>query len=162
MDYRLQIYEKGAYVLHMLRMMLYDWDTGSDQRFRDLMREFFRDHQGGNASTEDFLAAVSKAFGQPMDWFFDQWVYGIGVPKYDADLDGRQREGQWRLQGRIRQKRVPEGFRMPVPVRVRYKDGTTEVLRIQVDAAEVPVDLPLRARPDKIELNPMRSVLARR
>lgn len=162
LDYRVQIYEKGAYVLHMLRMMLIDWDSGDDTRFRDMMRGFYDDHRNSHASTESFLAAVSAAFGEPMDWFFEQWVYGIGVPKYDDDLDPRQVGGEWRLQGRIRQKEVPEGFRMPLPILLEYPDGSSEVVRVMVDAAEVDVDLPILARPDDIEVNPMWAVLARR
>ncbi len=162
LDYRLQVYEKGAYVVHMLRMMLIDWDSGDDSRFRELMRGFYHDHRDTHASTEDFLAAVSEAFDEPMDWFFDQWVYGIGIPKYDADLEPHRVGGSWRLQGRIRQRDVPAGFRMPVPIRVTYRDESSEVFRVQVDASQVDVDLPLAGRPDEVELNPMWSVLARR
>ena len=159
-DYRLQVYEKGAYVLHMLRMMLLDWDTGEDTRFREMMRAFYAAHRGSTASTEQFLQAVEAAFGEPMDWFFEQWVYGAAVPRYDPDLKARRVAGAWRLRGRVRQRNVPDTFRMPVPVRVRYRDGTTEVFRLLLDRPEVPVDLPLRARPAKIEFNPLHAVLA--
>ena len=42
MDYRLLVYEKGAFILHMIRMMLADLETGNDHRFRELMRQFRR------------------------------------------------------------------------------------------------------------------------
>ena len=86
-DYRLIVYEKGAFILHMLRMLLMDLETGDDERFRAMMRRFTSDHVGGVASTRSFEAAVNEAFGEPMDWFFDQWVYGVDVPEYRPDLD---------------------------------------------------------------------------
>ena len=86
-DYRLLVYEKGAFILHMLRMLLLDLETGEDERFRALMRGFMQNHVGGVASTRSFEAAVTAAFGEPMDWFFDQWVYGVDVPTYRPDLD---------------------------------------------------------------------------
>ena len=87
-DYRLIAYEKGAFILHMLRMLLLDVETGDDARFRALMRRFMSDHVGGVAvNTRAFEAAVTEAFGEPMDWFFEQWVYGVNVPVYRPDLD---------------------------------------------------------------------------
>ena len=87
MEYQLLAYEKGALVLHMLRTMLLDPDTGDDGRFLAMMRGFAQAHAGGVASTAAFEAAVSEAFNEPMDWFFDQWVYGTEVPTYRPDLD---------------------------------------------------------------------------
>ena len=159
-DYRILAYEKGAFVLHMLRMMLLDWDTGDDSRFRAMMTAFYQRHRGGQPSTEDFRAAVEEAFGDPMRWFFDQWVYGTDVPTYRHDLDTDRTAEGWRLRGEIRQEKVPDTFRMPVPIRVTYRDGTEEVLVVQVSEPRVPVDLPLRAEPEDVEFNPTEAVLA--
>ena len=82
LDHRLLVYEKGAFILHMIRMLLLDLETGDDGRFKELMRGFAGDNAGGVASTRSFEAAVAKAFGEPMDWFFDQW----GLRRRRADL----------------------------------------------------------------------------
>ena len=118
-DYQILVYEKGAFILHMLRMMLMDLETGEDTRFREMMRQFVRDHREAPASTRSFEAAVERAFGEPMDWFFDQWVYGVDVPTYRPDLEVSpvaDQQPPWLLHGTVRQEDVPGAFHMPVPV----------------------------------------------
>ena len=163
-DHRILIYEKGAYVLHMLRSMLLDWETGDDTRFRELMRGYVAAHLGREMSTRSFEDAVAEAFGEPMGWFFDQWVYGVDVPTYRVDLDVSRVVDQpspFVLHGRIRQEDVPDGFRMPVPIRLTFDDRPPIVHHVLVDAPEVSVELPLPARPDDIEFNAGHAVLAR-
>ncbi len=164
MDYRLLIYEKGAYVLHMLRMMLLDLDTGNDDRFRELMRSFVADHQQTPASTQSFETAVASVFGEPMEWFFDQWVYGVDVPTYRPDLDVVRtidRPDPYVLHGHIRQDDVPDGFRMPVPIVIRFDEHPPLSQRVWVDAESVEVEIPLPAEPSDIEFNYHYGVLAR-
>ena len=177
-DYRLIAYEKGAFILHMLRMLLLDLETGDDERFRALMRRFMGDHVGGVANTRLFEEAVTEAFGEPMDWFFDQWVYGVDVPVYRPDLDvvdarptgaagaarelqdAALREAPFVLRGTIRQDEVPAGFRMPVPIRVTFDDRPPMLRRIWIDQPEVTVEIPLPAEPDRVEFNWRHGVLA--
>ena len=163
-DHRVLIYEKGAYVLHMLRSMLLDWETGDDTRFRELMRGYAAAHMGREMSTRSFEDAVAEAFGEPMGWFFDQWVYGVDVPTYRVDLDVSRvldQPAPFVLHGRVRQEGVPEGFRMPVPIRLTFDDRPPIVHHVLVDAAEVSVELPLPARPADVEFNAEHAVLAR-
>ena len=159
-DFRILVYEKGAFVLHMLRMLRYDWETGDDEPFRRLMRTFQARFATGHATTEDFLDAVEEAYGEDMLWFFDQWVYGTDLPEYRPDLEARQVNGEWRLQGSIAQNKTSHDFRMPLPVRVHLSDGTSQVVIIPVAGSGVQVDEPLRGPVDRIEINPLESVLA--
>ncbi|MCY4027126.1 MAG: M1 family aminopeptidase [Acidobacteria bacterium] len=163
-DYRLLAYEKGALILHMLRMLLVDLETGDDTRFREMMRAFVRDHTGGVANTRRFEEAVTRAFGEPMDWFFDQWVYGIDVPTYRPDLTVSplvDAERPFALHGTIRQENVPDGFRMPVPIRLEFRDRPPETHRVWVDAEAVEVEIPIPERPTEITFNHLHAVLAR-
>ena len=162
-DYRLLAYEKGAYVLHMLRMMLLDPETRDDEAFRQMMRGFVKDFRGGIANTDDFEAAVSEAFGEPMDWFFDQWVYGTEVPTYELDLDlvaTNDAGSPYALRGEVRQKGVSDGFRMPVPIRFAFDDRDPIVRRVWIDEERVEIDVPLPARPSDYEFNWLYAVLA--
>ena len=162
-DYQILVYEKGAFILHMLRMMLTDIETGDDTRFREMMRQFVRDHHEAPASTRSFEAAVEQAFGAPMGWFFDQWVYGVDVPTYRPDLDVTRVADQqppWLLHGTIRQEDVPDTFSMPVPILLRFADRPPQVHRIQMDAPSVEVEIPLPAEPTDIEFNYRHAVLA--
>ena len=163
-DHRILVYEKGAFVLHMLRSMLLDPATGDDERFRELMRTYAADHVGGIMSTRSFEAAVERAFGEPMDWFFDQWVYGVEVPTYRPDLEVSpvvDSPSPFVLHGRIRQDDVSDGFRMPVPIRLTFDDHPPMTHRIWVDADEVMVELALPARPTRVEFNYQHAVLAK-
>jgi aminopeptidase N len=164
MDYRLLIYEKGAFVLHMLRTMLMDLDTGDDTRFRELMRTFVADHLHGVASTRSFETAVTEAFGESMAWFFDQWVYGVDVPTYRPDLEVTETIDQdypFILHGTIRQEDVPGDFRMPVPIVVQFDDHPPLVQRVWVEGQSVEVEIPLPAEPREVEFNYHYGVLAR-
>ena len=163
-DHRVLVYEKGAYVLHMLRSMLLDPETGDDERFKALMRTYAGDHMRGIMSTRSFEAAVTAAFGEPMDWFFDQWVYGVEVPTYRPDLDVSpvvDGLSPFVLHGRIRQDDVSDGFKMPVPIRLTFDEHPPMTHRIWVDADEVRVELPLPARPRDIKFNYRHAVLAK-
>src|SRR5205823_3420449 len=64
--YRRLVYPKGAFVLHMLRMMMWDSKT-QDQRFKEMMRDFVQTYANKVATTEDFKAAVEKHMTKEMD-----------------------------------------------------------------------------------------------
>jgi Peptidase family M1 domain len=65
-SYRHLIYPKGAYILHMIRQMMWDRQAG-DQRFKDTMRDFVSTYNGSAATTEDFKAMVEKHMSTNMD-----------------------------------------------------------------------------------------------
>ena len=163
-DYRLLVYEKGAFILHMIRMMLMDLETGDDGRFRELMSRFVDEHRQQPATTRAFEAAVTRAFGEPMDWFFDQWVYGVDVPTYRPDLEVSPVTDQdlpYLLHGTVRREDVPDDFRMLVPIALRFDDRPPIVRSIWVDADTVEVEIPLPAEPEDIEFNYQYAVLAK-
>src|SRR5258705_11755918 len=71
-NYALTTYQKGAWVLHMLRNMMLDSRTMSEDRFKAMMRNFYETYRGNRATTLDFQRVVEQHVGRPMDWFFDQ------------------------------------------------------------------------------------------
>ena len=163
LDYRLLVYEKGAFVLHMLRMMLIELETGDDELFRKLMRDFFGEHLFSSATTIAFEMAVTEAFGTPMDWFFDQWVHGVNIPTYRPELEVSpltDSADPFLLHGRIQQENVPNGFRMPVPIVIRFEDRPPITHRLWVDADTVDIEIPLPAQPSEILFNYHHGVLA--
>jgi len=70
------VYQKGAWVLHMLRHVL------GDEIFFQSLLAYRDEYQFRTASTEDFQGVVEEVWGQDLEWFFDQWIYGIGRPSY--------------------------------------------------------------------------------
>src|SRR5436309_14796181 len=61
------IYPEDAYILHMMRMMMWDRRTG-DENFKTTMHDFVQTYTNRAASTEDFKAMVEKHMTQEMDW----------------------------------------------------------------------------------------------
>ena len=67
-------YDKGGWVLHMLRGLL------GDEVFFDGIREYYRRYLHQTVLTEDFQAVMEEASGEDLDWFFSQWLLEPGYP----------------------------------------------------------------------------------
>ncbi len=160
-DYSTLVYEKGAFVLHMLRNMLMDFKTFSDEKFIALLKDFVSSYYGKNASTSDFQKIVEKHLGEDMDWFFRQWVYGIEVPKYIYSYSTEKVGDKYQVTVKVRQENVSPDFKMQVPVVVVYKPEGYSIFRIWVDKPEIEVKLPpVPMEVKEIVFNPFESVLA--
>ena len=129
--YRRLVYCKGAYILHMIRMMMWDSKTG-DQNFKELMRDFVRTYAGKAATTEDFKAMVEKhmtpalnaAGDGKMDWFFNEYVYGTALPTYSFSSSfEKDANGDVVLGFTLTQSGVDDKFLMVVPVYFELADG---------------------------------------
>ena len=118
---RAMIYSKGAYVVHMLRMMMYEeGGPDPDAPFKAMMTDFVKTWSGRNPSTEDFKAIAEKHITRDMnlagdgklDYFFNQWVYGTDIPTLTSKLEATDiGGGKYRIAGTITQAGVPPEFR---------------------------------------------------
>lgn len=164
---RYMIYPKGAYILHMLRMMMYDKKAkDGDERFRAMMQDFVKTYYNDDITTEDFKRIVDKYITPDMDidgngrmdWFFNEWVYGTDVPTYQFDY---QINGT-KLSGRIMQSGVSDNFRMLVPVYVDFGKGWVRLGSARL-LGNSSVDLPgitLPQTPKRVALAALNDVLA--
>jgi hypothetical protein len=155
------IYHKGAYILHMLRMMLYDYKNQSDERFISMMKDYARTHYLKNATTKSFQAIVEKHFGEKMDWFFNQWVYGTEVPTYEfSHILKPTNDGKFLLNMAVTQKRVSPDFKMPFPILINFEKGYNVItLNVEgVNTVEHNAIIPIK--PKSIIPNPWHAVLA--
>ena len=157
--YELTTYQKGAWVLHMLRNMMMDTRTMSEDRFKAMMRDFYETYRGKRASTLDFQRTVEKHVGQPMDWFFNDWVYGTAVPTYTFSWGTTRDSTGITAHVRVRQDDVPDGFAMYVPILIKFDDGEA-IGRIRVRGATTDGSFRLPAQPKTMQLSPFESVLA--
>ena len=129
--YQALVYPKGAYILHMIRMMMFDRQTG-DARFQAMIKDFVQTHYNQNVSTEDFKQSVEKHITKEMDvdkngkldWFFDEWVYGTEMPEYRFEY---QIGGDGSLAGRITQSNVSPKFVMLVPIYIDLGKGWVKI-----------------------------------
>jgi hypothetical protein len=167
-------YAKGAYILAMLRSMMYGADSGSkesDQRFIDTMHDFVESHRTIPASTESFKAVVEKHITPQMDlqgnkrldWFFNEWVYGTQVPRYKFayDLSGTP-DGKTKLHMTLTQSEVDENFAMLVPIFGDFGRGMVRLGQIRVIGnSERSADVVLPAQPKKVAYNAYKEILER-
>lgn len=124
------IYPKGAYILHMLREMMYDNKTGDDH-FRAMLQDFTRTYADRIATTEDFKTIVEKHMTQnmdldgnhTMDWFFNEWVYGTALPRYSFDSSFENQNGNLVMKFKLTQSNVDANFKMRVPIYLEMADG---------------------------------------
>ncbi|HSM03552.1 MAG TPA: M1 family aminopeptidase [Longimicrobiales bacterium] len=161
-DYGTVVYQKGAWVIHMLRNLFIDLETMDESRFRALLRDVATRYKGRRITTVEFQAVVEEHLGGvDMQWFFDQWVHGSDVPTYRWATRGEEVEGGYKLTLRVRQEDVPDDFRMVVPVTLDFGAEGSATVRVMVTGPVTEVDLPLLPRePDDIRFNDYASVLA--
>jgi len=169
------MYEKGAYVVHMLRMMMRDpTKPNPDAAFIAMMKDFLDTYAGKNPSSSDFQSVVERHMTRPMDaagngrmeWFFSQWVDGIEIPKLTSDLHAVDAGGgKYRIVGTVAQEYVSPGFHTVVPI---YLDmGADKIARLgQVQITgqtpvKIDVAISLPSAPRKIVINALHDVLAR-
>jgi hypothetical protein len=161
--YGSQVYGKGALVLHMLRGMLRD-QTGSDQAFIDVLRDFLHTYRGQAPSTGDFEAVLTRHVPGDWSWFFDEWVDGMGIPAYRWSYDvaaAPKAGGPYVATLKVRESDVPPGFKMSVPVAIEYPDGHTERRRVMVDGPEKSFPLAFSSRPKSLTFNADSEVLSK-
>jgi hypothetical protein len=169
---RYLIYPKGAYILHMIRMMMWDRKEG-DARFFAMMRDFADTYANKTASTEDFKAVVEKHMtplmnmtqNHKLDWFFNEYVYGIGLPRYKFEYSFDPiNAGKIKMHIRLTQSEVGKDFMMPVPMYLELANGT--VLRIGAvnmngnSTFEQDAELPLQQMPKRAMINYYYDVLS--
>jgi hypothetical protein len=167
--YAAVVYNKGAYVLHMLRSMMWDSKT-NDKAFIDMMHDFVEQHLNRNASTESFKLIAEKHMTPAMDvegnhklnWFFRQWVYGTQLPRYKFEPTlTAAADGKWQLKASLTQSEVDENFTMLVPV---YADFDGKVVRLgnvrmKGNSTLDNIQVLLPAKPKRVMINANHDIL---
>ncbi len=168
--YSVVVYKKGGYILHMLRMMLFD-PRGQDPeaRFIAMMQDFCRTFQNKPASTEDFKAVAEKYMTPTMDldgnhrldWFFRQYVYDTGVPHYGFRYTVQEAGGgKWKVAGTITQSGVPAGWKDILRLYIRASNRTAPLGWIATTGTDTPFEFLLPMKPEKLSVNESEDLLA--
>jgi len=160
--YDVMIYEKGAWVFHMLRILMLDLGGMRDDLFTETMQDFYQSFRGRRATTEDFQRIVEKHAGIPMDWFFDEWVRGTAIPTYHVAWTAQPRpDGRYTVRMRVTQEHVPHDFRMSVLVSADLGQNRFAHFRVFVTGDQTEYASPLLpAAPKAITFNELHSVMA--
>jgi hypothetical protein len=163
-------YPKGAYVLQMLRSLMYDADD-KDKAFIVMMHDFVETHREHPATTESFKAVAEKHMTKLMDlqkngrldWFFDEWVYGTQVPRYHFDYQvAPQDGGKVKVHMTITQSEVDDHFAMIVPVFADFGKGWVRIGQLgAIGNSSHSTDVILPSQPKKVGLNVNKDILER-
>ncbi len=152
----------------MLRMMLYDYRSQEPEaRFIAMMKDFCETYNKA-ASTEDFKAIVEKHMtpsmdvdgNHRMDWFFNQYVYGTGIPQYEFHYKVEPAEGKWKVTGNLVQNGVPEGWKDVLPIYMHPGGRTVRLGFISAGGKNTPFDFLLPFQPGQLTINDNEDILA--
>ena len=146
-------YQKGSWVLHMLRGRL-----GDDAFFKGL-RAYYRAHEHATASTEDLRAALEKASNSNLKEFFARWVYAAGHPHYEVLWRwqrGKNRRGVLTIN--LKQIQPDAPFLDPLQVEIVTAKGTQRTT-IKPEGRETTISLPTTSQPTRVTIDPDEFVL---
>lgn len=117
-------YQKGGWVLHMLRRKI------GDEAFWRGIREYYATYQNSNALSEDLQRIMEKVSGQKLDTFFEQWLFLPGFPKVEVRIQPSAKRNKYEMT--VRQTQEGETFEFPLKIALNGEDGTTETITIDV------------------------------
>ena len=141
-------YQKGAWVLHMLRRLLGEevWWAG--------IRAFYIRHQNGNALTRDFRNVMEEVSGKDLSRFFEQWIFQPGQPKYEGTWHYDDSTGRLAIQ--IDQTQTDGTlFRMPVEIGIYFQgESSPRIEVLDLDEKENRFSLAVDAAVRDVVLDP--------
>ena len=147
--FRALVYNKGAAVLHMLRLLL-----GDEPFFRGL-RLFYEERRYQKAGTEDLERAMETASGRVLDRFFDRWIYNADLPRitYRSTISERSVTMEFEQTG-------PAIFDVPVTVRLVHTNGQTRDIIVPVTDKQVTRTIQTESPVREVQINRDSAALA--
>ena len=151
LSYDLQ-YQKGAWVLHMLRNYV------GEDNFRDGIRNYYKKYFNSNTNTEEFKIEMEKVSGIDLDKFFDQWLYKGGIIKLDVEWDYNEKSKN--IEFNITQVQN-DGyiFEMPLDIEI-LGDNNSNTSTIRLDKKSGKYLVYSENKPKEIKLDPYTKLLA--
>ncbi len=150
--FRAVVYDKGAWVLHMLRGLM------GDQAFFAGARAFLEKYRYAKAGTEDLRAVLETASGQDLKPYFDRWVYDTGLPSLAWTASTASASAGFRTTFSVSAQGLPG----PLPLRLSLATSggmESRVVRIGPEGGAFTIDTP--EPPRRVAINEDRGLLAR-
>ncbi|MBC7408670.1 MAG: T9SS type A sorting domain-containing protein [Arcicella sp.] len=149
-------YRKGASVLHMLRGIV-----GDDKFYKILQTYTASKNAYGNATTEDFQAVAEQVYGQKLDYFFKQWIFGENYPKYKFQwLSQPVADGTFKVKAEVSQSlnTTPAFFTMPIQLSISGGLGDTTITVFN-DKQSQTFEFVLKSKPTNVIFDPNNLIL---
>jgi aminopeptidase N len=141
-------YEKGAWVLHMLRGIM------GDHALFAAVRDYYSAYRDRNAATGELRVIMERHAGQPLDWFFQQWIFERGHPIFATSWTWE--EGKVAVD--VEQKQSGPVFRVPTVIEVRGESGARRE-NVVIDERTERFEVESAERPSEVVLDPDEWVL---
>jgi len=139
-------YQKGAWVLHMLRKEI------GDDFFWEGIRTYYQRYQGGNAVTKDLRRVMEEVSGKDLEAFFQQWIFTAGHPK--LTMKWEYDEVNKKVNVSLLQKQE-KPFHFPLEIGILYPEGkAVKVRSVEVQQATHEFSFDVDKKPIKLELDP--------
>jgi hypothetical protein len=153
-------YGKGSWILQMLRRRM------GDERFFSMLAELIKHYDHQEISTETFRLHAAqflppKSPDPGLESFFEQWVYGTGIPTLRLSYAVKGKAPSWKLVGTLTQSDAGEDFSALVPVEVQTGRGRTITHWVRSANEPVTFTVSLPQQPLKVTLDPRHAVLRR-
>jgi len=149
------IYCKGSWVMRMLQFVEGDTAWQNPVRFLRALRAYGDSFKYGTASTAYFQRINEQFSGLDLDWFFNEWVYDRGYPKYTISWDKQPLGDSWQVIATLAQHNDTNSarlFHMPYPIRFNCGAESTGVTFHPQDTVAIDTFLlaaePLSMTPD--------------
>ncbi len=143
-------YEKGSLVLHLMHRHL------GDDRMRAALALYLKRHAHGLVETADFRQAVEDATGEPLDWFFAQWVHRAGHP--ELAVSWKHDPGRNQLVVEVEQRQAASDaeqvYRLPLAVAWGDANGESGRVRVEVTKGKETLVIPCDTAPVWVALDP--------
>src|SRR5262245_14572849 len=149
-EYRALVQYRGAYIFRMLQ-----WVMG-DENFNKLLARYTQQFQNTPVSTEAFEKLANEVAGGDLNYFFDQWLNGSGVPEFKVEYTVFRQKGGYMVQGTVKQDL--DLFKMPVEFQVQT-DGDPEYARVEVVGESSEMDVMTQRKPKSVQIDPRERIL---
>lgn len=136
-------YEKGAWVLHVLRKKI------GDVAFYEGLRLYYERYRSTTATTDDLRKVMEKTSGENLEAFFDRWIYKAGHPIYKVTwTEGKGGE----LEIKLAQTQSEEAFLDTVVLEIVTAKGPQ---RVKITPKDKETTLKIKsAKPKRINIDP--------
>ena len=153
LTYSLQ-YQKGAWVLHMLRNYV------GEDNFRKGIRNYYKKYYNSTTTTNQFKTEMEVVSGMNLDTFFDQWLYKGGNMVLDGNWKFDEKKG--RIEVNLNQVQN-DGylFEMPVELGISYNDKNLEKIQtVKLEKEKGRFYIASDSKPISIKIDPNTKLLA--
>ena len=166
--YEAVIYRKGAWVFHMLREMLRQPGAKNpDARFMALLQTLATKYAYRALSTADLQHEVEAVMtpamdlegGHSMEWFFEEWVRGTGIPHYKVEFTTHHTEKGFAIRGKLFQTGVPRSFLASVPLYASGAGHGTLLGTVLAAGPETSFHFVVQNPPHRIIVDPQMTLL---